>query len=241
MTKLNEQKFEPLFGTWWPKIKPFFLQGGFDKIYEHLKFEARRGKKIAPLSHNVYRCFIETPIKDVKCVILGLCPYHTFTKEGTPVADGLALSCSVTGKLQPSLEQFYNAIEKDVYNGLCLDGEKNPDLTYLANQGVLLLNSALTTEMNKAGSHLEIWEPFIKYLFEEVINVMGVPIIFLGKEANKFSKYTGLFPHNFIISHPASAAYNNIEWNSEGVFKKVTILVKELNNENIFWMNELPF
>jgi len=193
---------------------------------------------IAPLSVNVYRCFLETSLDDLKLVILGMCPYHTF-KDGSPVADGLALSCSATGYLQPSLDQFHNALQKDILDRMCLECEKNPDLSYLANQGVLLLNAALTTEINKAGSHLELWEPFTKYVFQEILSTTGVPTIFLGKEAAKFERYTGLFAHNFVVSHPASAAYKNTDWDSEGVFTKVNKILKEVNNYEINWFNRI--
>jgi uracil-DNA glycosylase len=220
-------------------MRPFIESEECDNIYKFLKSESQRGKKIAPLSVNVYRCFLETSLDDLKLVILGMCPYHTL-KNDMPVADGLAMSCSVTGYLQPSLDQFYNAIEKEVYGGLCLNSEKNPDLTYLARQGVLLWNAALTTEINKAGSHLELWEPFTKYVFENILSTTGVPTIFLGKEAAKFERYTGLFAHNFVVSHPASAAYKNTDWNSEGVFSKVNKILKEVNNYEIDWLDQDP-
>jgi uracil-DNA glycosylase len=220
-------------------MRPFIESEECDNIYKFLKSESQRGKKIAPLSVNVYRCFLETSLDDLKLVILGMCPYHTL-KNDMPVADGLAMSCSVTGYLQPSLDQFYNAIEKDVYNGMCLECEKNPDMTYLARQGVLLWNAALTTEINKAGSHLELWEPFTKYVFENILSTTGVPTIFLGKEAAKFERYTGLFAHNFVVSHPASAAYKNTDWNSEGVFSKVNKILKEVNNYEIDWLDQDP-
>lgn len=234
------EKFKNLFHeSWHDKMRPFIESEECDNIYKFLKSESQRGKKIAPLSVNVYRCFLETSLDDLKLVILGMCPYHTL-KNDMPVADGLAMSCSVTGYLQPSLDQFYNAIEKEVYGGLCLNSEKNPDLTYLARQGVLLWNAALTTEINKAGSHLELWEPFTKYVFENILSTTGVPTIFLGKEAAKFERYTGLFAHNFVVSHPASAAYKNTDWNSEGVFSKVNKILKEVNNYEIDWLDQDP-
>lgn len=234
------EKFKDLFHeSWHDKIRPFIESEECDDIYKFLKSESQRGKRIAPLSVNVYRCFLETSLDDLKLVILGMCPYHTLKNE-MPVADGLAMSCSATGYLQPSLDQFYNAIEKEVYNGMCLECEKNPDLSYLAHQGVLLFNAALTTEINKAGSHLELWEPFTKYLFQEILSTTGVPTIFLGKEAAKFERYTGLFAHNFIVSHPASAAYKNTDWDSEGVFTKVNKILKEVNNYEIDWLDQQP-
>jgi len=237
---MDFKKFENLFHeSWHDKMRPFIESEECDNIYKFLKAESQRGKRIAPLSVNVYRCFLETSLDDLKLVILGMCPYHTL-KNDMPVADGLAMSCSVTGYLQPSLDQFYNAIEREVYGGLCLNSEKNPDLTYLAKQGVLLWNAALTTEINKAGSHLEIWEPFTKYVFENILNTTGVPIMYLGKEAAKFQRYTAPFSWNFPVSHPASAAYKNTDWDSEGTFKNVVQVLKNNNNYEIDWLDQDP-
>ena len=160
-----------------------------------------------------------------------------------PIADGLLFGCSTTGKLQPSLSNFYDEIERSVYKGLCLEGEKSPDVTFLAHQGVLMFNASLTTEMNKAGSHMELWEPFIKYIFEEILSIERVPIIFLGKDAAKFKKYIPATLSTFEVSHPASAAYKNEEWDSGGVFLKVNKLIKDYNNYNINWLDfdAIPF
>jgi len=237
---MNWEKFSSKFhNSWHSKIKPFIESEECDKIYAQLKKDSQRGKKIAPDSINTFRAFLETPLSEVKCIVIGMCPYHTF-KFGNPVADGLLMGCSITEEVQPSLDQFYNALEKEFYNGLNLNYKKNPDVTYLAQQGVLMLNAALTTEKDKAGSHLEIWEPFMKFLFENIFNVMGVPVIFLGKEASKLKKYTGIFMHVFELSHPASASYKNTNWDSEGVFTKVNRIIWENNKDVIQWLDIDP-
>ena len=226
--------------SWHVKMQPFIESKECDDIYKFLKFEGRRGKQIAPSSSNVFRCFLETPLDELKVIMMGMAPYHTF-KNSQPVADGLLMGCSVNNYLQPSLEQFYGAIERELYNGLNLHGWKNPDVSFLAEQGILMFNASLTTEMNKAGSHMELWEPFTKYVMEEILAVTGAPYIFLGKEAAKYAKYTPPFGWSFEISHPASAAYKNTEWNSEGVFTKVNKILKDNNNFEIEWMQKLPF
>jgi len=230
------EKFKDQFHeSWHKKMQPFIESEECDKIYKFLKKESGRGKTIVPLSSNVFRCFKETSYDDLKVVIMGFSPYHTM-RNGIIVADGLLMSCSETGYLQPSLAQFYQAVETELYNGLKLDIDKNPDLKYLAKQGVLLFNASLTTELNKAGSHLELWEPFIKYVFDHVINTSMVPVVFLGKEAIKYEKYTAPFSWIFKVSHPASAAYNNSDWDSEGVFKGINKILKDTNNETIKWL-----
>jgi uracil-DNA glycosylase len=142
---MNFEKFKRCFHeSWHDKIRPFIESEECDNIYKFLKHESGRGKRIAPLSDNVYRCFLETPLDTLKVVMLGMCPYHTLRNDN-PIADGLLMGCSTTSYAQPSLQQFYDAVEVDVYGGVSLEGFKNPDVTFLANQGVLMLNAALTT------------------------------------------------------------------------------------------------
>ena len=235
------EKFKDQFHeSWHAKMQPFIESEECDKIYAHLKERSKKGHKIAPLSSNTFRAFRETPLTELKVVLMGMCPYHTSINDEC-VADGLLMGCSVTGKLQPSLQQFYTAIEKDEYNGLNLYYVKNPDVSYLAKQGVLMMNAALTTEINKAGSHIAIWEPFIKHFFE-CIETEGAPIIFLGKDAARYKKYVAPFTWSFTVSHPASASYKNTEWSTEGVFGKVNKILKENNNFQINWLDEeAPF
>lgn len=239
---MNWDKFKDCFHeSWHNYIQPFIESKECDEIYAFLKKEARRGKQIAPLSSNIFRCFKLTSVKDMKVIMMGMCPYHTAI-NGVPVADGLLMGCSVTGKLQPSLEKFYDGIEKELHNGLNLRYYKNPDVSYLANQGVLMINAALTTEINKAGSHIELWRPFMEYLFENVFQYAGVPFIFLGKDAAKYEKLCPPFAWSFITSHPASASYKQTDWDAQGTFKKVNKLLKENNNYEISWLDEpAPF
>jgi uracil-DNA glycosylase len=239
---MNWEKFKDQFHeSWHLKMQPFIESEACDNIYKYLKSESQRGKKIAPLSQNVYRCFKETPLNEVKVVLMGMAPYHTL-KNGSPVADGLLMGCSTTEVLQPSLEQFYNAIERENYGGLCAYCNKtNPDVSYLAHQGVLMFNASLTTEINKAGSHIELWEPFTKYVIEEILHDSGAPFVFLGKDAARYAKYVNPFSWSFTTSHPASASYKNTDWESGDVFKMVNKVLKDNNNFQIEWLDGTPF
>jgi uracil-DNA glycosylase len=236
---MNWTKFQDQFHeSWHDKMRPFIESEECDKIYAYLKKEAGRGKKIAPLSANVFRAFKETPLTDLKVIMMGMCPYHT-AKSGIPVADGLLMGCSITNKLQPSLEKFYDGVQREL-NLPQEDVLQLPDVSYLAKQGVLMLNAALTTEINKAGSHIALWEPFVKHFFE-CIETEGAPIIFLGKDAAKYKKLVGPFKWSFVLTHPASAAYKQCDWDTEGAFGKVNKIIKENNNEEIKWLAPMPF
>ena len=236
-TNLRWCRFSGKLGSWASKLKPFFDDGGFNRIYDVLKEESGRGIKITPDSADVFQAFRECSIEDLKCVILAYCPYHV-----AGAADGMALSCSKIMKLQPTLNQLYGAWETEFNEGLCLGCDRNPDLTFLAHQGVLLLNTALTTRIGEAGAHQDLWEPFTKYVLEEIITPSMVPVIMLGKQASEFIGCFLSTQHVFQLSHPASASYRKEIWNSEGVFTKVNKILMETNGEEINWLLEpAPF
>lgn len=230
-------KFKDHFDeSWEPVVRPFIESNDCDELYAYLKQRGRERRKIAPLPALTYRCFKETPLHKMKTVLMGMSPYHTMRGTSTIVADGLLMGCSVTERLQPSLEKFYDGIEKDMYNGLNLHYEKTPDVTYLAKQGVLMFNASLTTEINKPGSHLKVWESFTKHILEFGIGPSNVPVVFLGKEAAKFKRWLSPMQWSFIVSHPASAAYNHTDWDTEGVFTKVNRLLVEDKKHAIKWL-----
>jgi uracil-DNA glycosylase len=233
---MDFEKFKSLLHeSWWKKLKPFIESESCDKIYQFLKSEAARGRKMAPLSSNVWRAFKETSFDDLNVVFLGLSPYHTF-KDNAPIASGILMDCSITGKLQPSLIKWYEEAERQLYQGLNLHLIKDPDLSYLCHMGLLMANIGLTCEEGKPGSHTLIWEPFMKYLLEEVLAGTGVPIVFLGKEAARYERYVAPFTHKFVVPHPASAAYSNTDWESDNLFIKLNKHLWDCCKIKIQWM-----
>lgn len=236
-TNLIWEDCENNFGSWKHVIEPIFPL--LTPIYERLKFDTNRKKKILPLDVDVFRALRETEFSNLRVVICGIGPYHTITKEKNIIADGIALSCGRTGVEQPSLTQWWNAMEreypeKNIY--------RNPNLQFLCNNGILMFNTSLTVEYNKPLSHNELWKEFIKEFFSQIIANTGVPIITLGAEAKWIEKTTAPFQWIFNISHPASASYAQTDWNSEGVFKKVSQIVKDRTGEELIWFEEnAPF
>ena len=81
----------------------------------------------------LFNAFQLTPLKDVKVVIIGQDPYH---EPGQ--AMGLSFSVPETVKVPPSLINIYKEIADEYDTRINME---NGDLTYLAKQGVLLLNS----------------------------------------------------------------------------------------------------
>ena len=232
---------------WGDKLKSFLLSSDFDKIMAQLLAEAKEGKRFTPVLKQVFRTFEECPLDKLKVVILGQDPYPQgpqVVREGKdgmvrevsrfPVADGLAFSCSNTNTPQPSLKYIFKALEETVYtNGYTWD----PDLKRWSNQGILLLNCALTTQITKTGSHYDMWRPFLSFLFDYLsINHPGLIYVYLGKKAQEWADNVSDDNPKLFASHPASAAYQEAErWDCNDVFRKTSELVKKQFNEEIIW------
>ena len=122
-------------------------------------FELRSsGKKIFPEPKNLFASMNATPLHNVRVVILGQDPY---IHQGQ--ANGLSFSVNPGVALPPSLKNIYKEILRST-NGL---EASNGSLIGWAKQGVLLLNSILTTEIELPGSHQRKgWEVFTDKIVE---------------------------------------------------------------------------
>lgn len=230
---MEYEKVAEQFGDWREKFRPFIESSHFDDIFKFLKDQSRDNRTICPEHHNVFRTFKETPYKDLKCIFILQDPYP-WIKNGRYVADGIPMSCSNTGILQPSLSLFYEGMEDD----LKIKIKKEPDLSYLSKEGVLLLNSSLTVELNKPSSHKGVWDKFINFLVEDVINFYntGLCYVAFGKQAIPITKRVIPFLHwGFEVEHPAAAAHSERKWNHQNIFSKINKVLKENNNQQIKW------
>ncbi len=240
---MDIEQFRKQLGSWTDVLEPFVSSPAMDKIFAELKSRRSKGIQTAPESINVFKCFELCDYNNLSIILIGLSPYHTFWLN-KPIADGLMMSCSITGKLQPSLEQLYEGINDDLYEG---KGTltKSPDLTFLARQGVLLMNIGLTVQKDKAGSDTDLWQPFIKFLIEEVLNKYPKPLIFvfLGKEAEKYEKLVIPFNHyRKTVQHPAASAYTNTKWKHDKVFSWIKKIMTDNFQRPIIWDKDLlPF
>ena len=121
------------------------------------------GKRFTPPLKQVFRAFEECPYDDLKVIFIGQDPYPQLG-----VADGISFSCGNTNKVQPSLRYIFEEIERTVYQEF--PSYQDPDLTRWSKQGILMLNTALTVEVGKIGSHYDIWKPFTAYLLDWLNN-----------------------------------------------------------------------
>ena len=212
---------------WATRLRGFIQSSDFDKTLDKLHKLREDGKRFTPPLKQVFRAFEECPVNKLKVIMIGQDPYPHFG-----VADGLAFSCSNTRKPQPSLQKIFEAVDTTLYYGE-EPPEHNPDLTRWANQGVLLLNTALTCEIDKVGSHSPIWKDFIAYLIDMLnFTDSGLIFILLGKQAQELESIIG--PNHYILkaSHPASAAHNGTYiWDCNDVWNETNRLIEGNNGK----------
>jgi len=222
------EKLKP--SGWSVKLRSFINSSDFSDIIEALYNEREAGKRFTPPLKYVFRAFEECPYDELKVVIVGQDPYPRLD-----VADGIAFSCSKTKELQPSLSYILDEINRTVYHGH--PGSLDVDLKRWSNQGILMLNTALTTTINKVGQHYDIWKPFIAYLLDYLnCTNTGLVYIYMGKQAQSWSDSTYDINYKFFVSHPASAAYNKqSRWDSSNLFVEVKKIVEKQYGYSITW------
>ena len=201
--------------------KPYFkeLAGFLHDEYEH--------KVIFPRKSLVFSAFA-TDLNDVKVVILGQDPYHT-----PGAAEGLAFSVPSSQPIPPSLINIYKEIDADIGS----HANQTGSLRNWQKQGVLLLNTVLTVEAHRAGSHRgKGWEIFttevIKYLNESRPHLV---FILWGRDARNKKALIDSSKHLILESpHPSPlSAYAGFFGNHH--FSRCNDFLKQHGMDEIVW------
>ena len=213
----------------------FFKQIQNEEFCEKLnKFLNREYQEYTcyPPRELLFNAFKLTPLDKVKVVIVGQDPYH---EPGQ--AMGLSFSVPKGIKVPPSLVNIYKEIA-DEYN--CKMNFSSGDLTYLANQGVLLLNSILSVRAHQAMSHNnEEYKMFLSRVLE-VLDRQSQPMVFLlwGGPARKLKGYLHN-PSHLILEcvHPSPLAAIHGGWFGNGHFKETNEYLRKNGIKEIKWSN----
>lgn len=196
--KTSEKLKGVIDNKWLEKLTPILDSIYMDQLFTELK-NKKKLVKIFPDQEDIFNAF-KTPFDDVKVVILGQDPYHTFGH-----AHGYAFS-SKAKTCPPSLRNILQEVEDDVYGGLNLQRKIGDfTLTSWANQGVLLLNTALTVEQGIPGSHLHLWTKFTIEVMK-ILNSDTTAVIFMlwGKKAQFYKTYINEDYHYILeAAHPS--------------------------------------
>ena len=191
----------PLPESWRAALEPVLATARSRALGGFLSAEEAAGKIIYPPRGQRLAALERTPLEAVKVVILGQDPYH-----GPGQAHGLAFSVAEGVAIPPSLRNIHKELESDLGIAPATHG----NLSRWAEQGVLLLNTALTVEAGNAGSHQQRgWEEFTDAAVAAVA-ARAEPSVFLlwGSHAQKkAARVAGLgadTPHLVLRSpHPS--------------------------------------
>ena len=115
----------------------------FSNKYQTMIEQIYKNVNTVPSKNNLFRAFELSPLSKTKVVIVGQDPYYI---KG--MADGLAFSTNLN-IMPKSLKNIFWEI-KNEYPNIKLNSYS---LVEWAKQGVLLLNTILTTEVNKPLIH----------------------------------------------------------------------------------------
>jgi uracil-DNA glycosylase len=220
------------FGDWYPKMETYLTSDDFKNVFHTLK-EKKGVKRIVPDRVNLFNTFKLCQFKDLKVVILGQDPYPQVINK-IPVAHGLAFSSNVENFRPKSLENIFKEIESDLYDGFDLSLSVRPvNLEDWAKQGILLLNTSLTTFENEMGAHLGLWDSLIDEVFRVINeNTSGVIFVLWGTHAKKYKKKIDLNLHYVLESgHPSPLSANKGHWFGNKHFSKINKTIEENNGK----------
>lgn len=167
----------------------------YKKLKEAIDYEYAT-YRCFPDYRKIYHALSKTKMENVKVVILGQDPYH---EEGQ--AHGLAFSV-LCSQLPPSLQNIYREMSADLGVEIRQDG----NLDYLAEQGVLLLNTLLSVREHQAFSHKDLgWEILTDHIIQK-LNELDQPMVFIlwGSAAQSKQKFLNN-PNHLILksAHPS--------------------------------------
>jgi uracil-DNA glycosylase len=170
---------------WARALEP--VTGRIAAMGEFLRAEVAAGRRYLPAAEHILRAF-QQPFDEVRVLIVGQDPYPT---PGHPVG----LSFSVAPDVRPLPGSLIN-----IFREYCADfGHPEPangDLTPWTEQGVLLLNRALTVEPRKPASHRgKGWEEVTEQAIR-ALAARGTPLVAIlwGRDARNLKPLLGGVP-----------------------------------------------
>lgn len=216
-----------LDNDWAELLKEEFKKDYYSKLREFLKNEYAT-RVIYPNMNCIFEALKHTSYKDTKVLILGQDPYH-----GENQAHGLAFSVQPHVHIPPSLLNIYKELNSDI-------GCFIPNNGYLmpwADQGVLLLNTALTVRANEANSHKgKGWEIFTDQIIK-LLNERKDPVIFVlwGANARKKREFITSKQHYILEApHPSPLSARRGFFGSKH-FSKINEVLVDLGKSPVDW------
>ena len=201
------------------------------ELKKFLLSEKKSGKQIFPPGREIFTAFNLVSLEKVKAVIIGQDPYH-----GSGQAHGLSFSVKKGQQMPPSLQNILKEIEADLGLANLLSSGRG-DLSGWADQGVLLINSVLTVEANRAASHRNRgWEQFTDVVLRRLSEVKeGLVFLLWGSYAQSKKRLIDLKRHSVLSApHPSPLSAHRGFFGCRH-FSKTNQYLREMGYSAIDW------
>jgi uracil-DNA glycosylase len=207
---------------------PFFADGTAERVAADVDACIAAGKEVLPAPENVFNALCLTPLEAVKVVILGQDPYPT---PGD--AHGLAFSYVGQRRLPASLKAILAEMADDLGCAPPVMG----DLSHWARQGVLLLNTALTTEAGCAGAHLKLGWSALTDQAVAAVSAKRDAVVFMlwGAPARRRATLIDRTKHLVIESGHPSPLNTRRDFSGTRPFSRANTWLAERGLEPINW------
>ena len=218
--------------SWRSVLEPVLASAKSRALGGFLSAEEAAGRAIYPPRGMRLAALELTPLDAVKVVILGQDPYY-----GPGQAHGLAFSVQDGIKVPPSLVNIFKELQSD----LGLPRPSHGNLVGWAQQGVLLLNNALSVADSQPASHQgKGWEEITDAIVAAVA-AKAEPCVFMlwGSHARKKAASVaglGLGSHHLILTAPHPSPLSaHTGWFGSGHFGKANMFLEGHGRDAVDW------
>ncbi len=232
--KINDSKkitsflYNKLTDLKWKSVLNFFINSNeFSSIIDELIDKNEYGERFTPPLRRILNPIISSPFDDLKVVLLRDEPF-----QNVSLNDGFAFGGSLLMEKSRLLYILHKKIVGSVYNYSKQEFKLNPDLRVWAEQGVLLLNAAFTTNIDTPKEHYELWRPFTNYIIS-MINSKHKNIVYLliGDHSQSFADL--IDEDNNLIIKIEELTYS--KWDFKDCFNETNKYLKGHNKMEIDW------
>ena len=226
------------------------MQKAVQEISAELENQLKTNKlEFSPKLEWVFRALDKVAPENIKVVILG--------QDPTPqpgIATGLAFSLQpdVDARKVPAVFNVLMELEREGFKTDLING----DLTPWVDQGVLLLNCALTVPLKKAGKHVplqgagehvplqgagehvQLWKPFTKLLITYIYKEASSSAWMVwGDKAKKHVKGVDFSKKHYRIpgGHPSATGGAYVNFLGGDYFKCANKFLERVKRGNIDW------
>jgi len=188
-----------------------------------------------PDKSDLFRAYHLTPLDKVKVVIIAQDPYYSIVNNES-IAIGLAFAVrkgvKIGGRVASSLVNIYKELANEYPT---FQTPTHGDLTYWAQQGVLLLNTSLTTLAGQPNAHKGYWDSFIQNTLNIIARQRPNTIYLLwGNEAKKVVKHVGEHATILSTSHPSPLGAHK-GFLGSGIFQQCNNILISRGEQVIDW------